>query len=209
MADDVAPLESTALPVEADVLQRRAGGLQDADLQHHLLEPRDPQRRGHAVGGEACRRWPWRAVGDAGGGDVAGQQHAVAEGLDLDVLAGQGLGEVAAAGRRRRSRRARRSPASAGRPGRRPAGWSTPSVDAADIEAAVGGGDHLGDVGLGDDDLAGRLVQAEGQRLVLRHRDGAAGRGFAGAGRRRRPAPRRRAARQQADGGAERAGQVA
>ena len=47
---------------------------------------------------------------------------------------------------------------------------------AADVEAAVGGGDQLGGVGLGDDDLAERIVEPERRRLVLRHLDRAHGR---------------------------------
>ena len=114
------------------------------------------------------------AGGDGRRRDLAGEQHAVGEVGHVDVLARQRAVEVAL---------------------QAVDVVADPHVDdlrqpvlgvvdqdvgdaerlAADVEAAVGGRHQRQGVGLGDYDLAGRIVEAERRRLVLRHHDGLAG----------------------------------
>ncbi len=164
--------------VDADVVQGRAIDLDDAHVQADLLGVAHHQGRGDALGRHAFGQGHG-ALGHGRRGGAAGQQHAIGQVRHPDMLAGQGQGDVFL----------------------QTGGVVThPHIDhpgqlqvavidqhiggaaalAADVEALVGGGDDLGNVRLGDDDLAGGNVQMERGRLVLGHVDRLAGGGLQG-----------------------------
>src|SRR6185312_4960526 len=159
--------------VEPEVADRRVRGLDHPHVDLHLLGLADGQL-GIDVLGRITLGDGLGAGGDRRGRDLAGQQYPVGEVGRLDVLSGQRGLQV---GLQARDVVADPHVDHLRQPVLRVVDQDVGDAEllAAHVEAAVGGRHQRQGVRLGDDDLAGRIVEPEGRRLVLRHHDGLAG----------------------------------